>query len=215
MKKKLRFLFILTGLCAPTGLIPQSLSPGASSLMNQILVYDLSSLWTKTESAAIYGFIGVNCQRLQMKFLRVEKDPQFPTLYYVKGKSKVKDNTCNFEGRITIVDVKENIITERGADDLYVGKVKRQGTISGTYTFREDSTQEHSGFFTGTFETKWYIDMNNKIHYDDIENYSDRYCNNQFSGWWTSHDMKTKLVCNWGDWRVPGGKERGLDWGAG
>src|ERR1051325_7563783 len=100
MKKKFFFLFILTILAFPSLQGSQGLNSSSISITDQVLAYDLSGLWTKTQSAAIYGFIGEYCQRLQMKFLRVEKDPQFPALYYVKGKSKVKDNICSFDGRI-------------------------------------------------------------------------------------------------------------------
>jgi len=48
--------------------------------------------------------------------------------------------------------------------------------------------------------------------FDDIEEYSDDYRNNQFVGTWTSYKTGVKKVANWGVCRIPCSGD--LDWGA-
>jgi hypothetical protein len=82
-----------------------------------------------------------------------------------------------------------------------------------TYHLREDSSQENAGAFSGLLTTGWYIDRQGRLKYDDIENYSDGYCNNQFVGIWQAYNSDVKETCNWGDCRIPFSDS--LDVGAG
>src|SRR5437868_2344771 len=67
---------------------------GNEEIKDSILNYNLSSLWTKTKSSQIFGFIGDNYQRIQIHISSVTKDPTVPALYHVRGKTKVKGNIC-------------------------------------------------------------------------------------------------------------------------
>jgi len=73
--------------------------------------------------------------------------------------------------------------------------------------------QKYTGVFKGKLTTLFYIDQSNIIHYDDLNNYSDRYINNAFVGTWASYDGKTIKKVHWGNWRIP--YPCGLDVGAG
>jgi len=51
--------------------------------------------------------------------------------------------------------------------------------------------------------SKWYLDSQNQIKYDDTKRNEKNYSNNAFIGIWKSYDLNTTLECNWADYRVP------------
>jgi len=176
--------------------------------------FDFSPLFTHTDNAVVYGFIGDNYQRIRVKFLKVTKSQSAPENYLVYGKSMVKDNICEFRGTITIQNIRKYKIISYGVDDEYKNKgIRGQYVISGNYNFSENESQAQSGTFTGTFQSNFYLDKNNKVHYDDIADVADGYTNNQFIGRWVSHKINVVKKCNWGDFRVPNSGD--LDIGAG
>lgn len=60
---------------------------------------------------------------------------------------------------------------------------------------------------------EYFIDKNGKVKYDDTEDCSDSYTNNQFAGTWKSYTDNIIKTCNWGDYRIPASGD--LDIGAG
>jgi hypothetical protein len=175
--------------------------------------FDFTQLFLHTDNSVIYGFIGDNYQRLHIKFITVSKSQSLPTTYLVYGKSMVKQNICTFRGSISISSIRKYETMSYGVDDEYKNKgIKGQYVISGSYSFSEDSTQAHSGVFKGDFQSNFYLDKNNIVHYDDIE-LGDAYTNNQFLGEWIGYKSKLIKRCNWGDFRAPNSGD--LDIGAG
>jgi hypothetical protein len=139
-----------------------------------------------------------------MKIISVIKDGDKSDTYNITGKSKVKDNICDFSGTLKITQIRLFKNRHWGVDDEYKDKgIRDQGILIGEYDFIEDSTQRYSGRFKGIFTTLWYIDKDGHLQYDDIEKFSDSYINNQFVGTWISLTTKSPKVCNWGDFRVP------------
>ena len=67
----------------------------------------------------------------------------------------------------------------------------------------EDKGQKYAGVFSGILKTKWYLDKNNNLKYDNININSDGYFNNAFVGTWKIYDNGLPKKCNWGDYRVP------------
>jgi hypothetical protein len=86
-------------------------------------------------------------------------------------------------------------------------------TMAGDYSFVENLKQLPVGAFRGSFKTDFYLTKDKQVYYDDIEQISDNYTNNDFVGTWTSYDNKIIKVCNWGDYRAPDSGD--LDMGAG
>lgn len=175
--------------------------------------YDFSKLWTETDNSIVYGFIGNNYQRIRIKFITVTKDSTSSDTYLVYGKSMVKNNVDEFKGTIKIANIRKLIHQSFGIDEEFKNKgLKGDFVIIGDYSFSENEEQNHSGVFKGTFQTKFYLDKNSKIHYDDLD-LGDSYNNNQFVGIWTEY--KTNLIkrCNWGDYRIPNSGD--FDIGAG
>lgn len=178
-----------------------------------ILKYDFGSLWTNTDNSAVYGFIGPNYQRIRVKIISAEKDGKNPDIYTVSGKSMIKKNVCPFSGTIKIIKARAYRKMHWGVDDAYKNKgIKTQGIIIANYRFSEKGCI-FSGVFEGRLMTKWYIDGNGQLKYDDIEKNLDSYGNNQFAGIWRYHRGEIVKNANWGDYRIPLSGD--LDGGAG
>ncbi len=174
---------------------------------NQIEKYtkfDFSNLWTKTENELVYGIIGEDYQRILIKFIFVERTFDNPNEYLVYGKSSVKSNVCDFIGKITIIKIQEFKNENFGVDDEYKNSgIKSQGLLTAKYEFFENKEQNHSGQFQGILQTKWYLDKDQVVRYNDINLNSDGYFNNGFVGTWKMYNSTIEKTCNWGDYRVP------------
>jgi len=183
-------------------------------LKSDLTKYDFSKLLLHTDNSVIYGFIGENYQRIRIKIITVNKDSVSPDTYRVHGKSMVKNNIDEFNGTIKIINIRKFNQQLHGCEDEYKYKgSKGEFIILGDYNFQENPTQNHSGFFKGSFRSDFFIDQKNRIQYNDIEDCSDGYTNNQFVGQWVSYTDHTSKRCNWGDFRIPNSGD--LDIGAG
>ncbi|WP_298824871.1 hypothetical protein, partial [uncultured Capnocytophaga sp.] len=159
------------------------------------------------------GFIDIKIKRrLEINFLKIEKSTTNDSLYIAKGKTKVGKNVRLFEGDIKIKHVYFFAEHSKGLEDDMVGKIKSQGIIIADYYFREDKKLSATGIFEGKVLLRWYINNKGVFLFDDIEEYSDDYRNNQFVGTWTSYKTGVKKVANWGICRIPCSGD--LDWGA-
>lgn len=210
MKFRILFLFIFFSLqnYAQETLCRKDILNGNQVFENnQIEKYskfDFSYLWKKTENELVYGVIGDDYQRILMKFIFVEKSSNNPNEYYVYGKSSVQSNSCDFIGKITLTKIQEFKTENFGVDDDYKNSgIKKQGLLTAKYEFFENKEQNHSGQFQGILETKWYLDKDDLIKYNDINLNSDDYFNNAFVGTWKLYNSKIEKTCNWGDYRVP------------
>jgi hypothetical protein len=179
----------------------------------QLNHFDFSKLFTKTDNSMVYGFIGDDFQRLRVKLITVTKS-EVAGKYDVYGKSMVKGTICEFNGAITISNIRKFKTTSLGVDDMYKNTgIKGEYIIVGDYLFSENPKQNHAGVFKGVVVSKFYIDKNNNVKYDDIDMQSDGYSNNQFTGTWSSNKNKLVEKCNWGDFRIPNSGD--FDGGAG
>jgi hypothetical protein len=166
------------------------------------------------------GFIAPNYRRLHIQFLSVSRSPSTPCLYLVKGKSIVKGNASDFTGTIEGHKIERYARIGYGLDDEYKDKdkdkgkgVQSEGEFDGHYEFREDRNHKFSGVLKGEMILYWYVDKGGKIVYDDINNFSDAYNNNQYSGSWTEYGKASGKTANWGGFRIPNSGD--LDIGAG
>jgi len=184
--------------------ILNSLEVGKINILNNLNNQDFSEIWMKTNDELIFGIIGKEHQRILIKFLTVEKNINNPSEYFISGKTNVKDNICDFVGKITLQNIQEIISENYGVDDEYKNsKIKLQGLITAKYEFFENKKQKHSGYFSGTMQSLFYIDENDQIQYNDISIVSDGYFNNSFVGKWKMYNSDLEKICNWGDYRVP------------
>ena len=150
------------------------------------------------------GFIDIKIKRrLEINFLKIEKSTTNDSLYIAKGKTKVGKNVRLFEGDIKIKHIYFFAEHSKGLEDDMVGKIKSQGIIIADYHFREDKKLSATGIFEGKVLLRWYINNKGVFLFDDIEEYSDDYRNNQFVGTWTSYKTGVKKVANWGICRIP------------
>jgi hypothetical protein len=189
-------------LCRTQILAKEELFP--KNEMDKYLKNDFSNIWNKTENNLVYGIIGDNYERILIKFTSIRKSKEKTNEYLVSGISKVKSNSCNFKGKITIISINELKQVKFGVDDEYKNAgIKKQGLLKAVYEFIEDEKQKGSGKFSGKLESIWYLDKNDLIQYNDIEIDSDKYFNNAFTGVWKSNNTGNQKICNWGDYRVP------------
>ena len=187
----------------------------AENLIDNYNSFDFSHIWTQTENNSVFGIIGKEHQRLRIKLISIKKDKTNPNEYFVFGKSNVNGTICDFNGKITLKEIKEVKELHFGVDDEYADKgIKSQGILIADYEFKENSEQKHSGIFKGKLYSKWYLNSKNQIEYDNIENISDGYTNNAFVGVWKSHITEKEKICNWADYRVPNANQD-FDIGAG
>ena len=63
--------------------------------------------------------------------------------------------------------------------------------------------KKSSGVFSGYLLFYWYETVDGRIVYDDIDDYSDSFCNNQYAGSWRSNSTRKAKPCAWGQYRVP------------
>jgi len=155
--------------------------------ISHLFIYDDSAI---NEPVPI-GYIGDNFMRFRIKFISIIKNPLDSTEYLIYGKSKVKNNICSFQGKVTI----ERAITFNEDDDT----LTLFGELSGHYTLFEDQKQPGTGIFKGVFETYFSFKKNNEIVYGSLTGNT----NNQFEGNWTNYKTLKSIKCNWGDFRIP------------
>ncbi len=184
---------------------------------------NFSKVWMEKQDAVI-GYIGDNYQRIFIRLISIIKDHSSSNEYFVYGKSKVKNNVCDFQGKLIIKEVREFNKTEREIlykEALKHGDIeaasslgKARGFILAEYLFFEDPEQKGSGLFKGVERSYFYIDEKDELFFDDIDlGSSDKYCNNQFVGVWQSYNSGLQKTCNWGAYRITDSGD--LDVGAG
>lgn len=191
-------------------------------LIDDFVKYDYSIIWLSNQESNI-GFIGDNYQRFYIHFYSFTKNGASPSSYLAKGKSKVKNNICDFEGVIRILHIRE--INKRQREEMMetakkhndpdlIGRTKyRQYMILAEYELNENQNQKWAGKFKGFIKSYFYI-KNKSIFYDDLNfGYSDSFSNNLFDGIWKMHGSKIEKKCCWGNYRIPNCGD--LDIGAG
>ncbi|QIX60158.1 hypothetical protein HER32_02730 [Hymenobacter sp. BT18] len=183
-----------------------------TELSRQYTARSFAPLWLHSDPDLVFGFIGDGYRRLQVKLLTIRPDAQQPGRYTVTGKAKVGTNITGFQGTFVLLHVRENKARPRAADDMPTKAVKA-GIALVEYELREPEGQPTAGVFRGVLCTQWYQDRHGKLYYNDLQNYSDNYENNQFVGTWQSYKTGQVKRCNWGDYRMPNSGD--FDQGAG
>jgi hypothetical protein len=210
------FKFIVFALILHAAIAANAQTPKSVDYFASIKNYDLRTLWhadsiqaegdgDKISFPEPLGYIGDNYQRFYIHFISIIKSKDNPYHYIVHGKTKVKDNICNFSG---IIIVTKALLYKESDDPKF-----RQGSVICDVTFYEDSTQTSSGIIKGKLTTGFYLDKKETIHYDALMLVADSYSNNQCTANWTSYKTGNSKKCNWGDFRMPDSRE--LDSGAG
>lgn len=164
-------------------------------LVENLKAYDFAKIW-QDNKYPILGIIGENYQRLSIRYISIIQDNENQNVYFVYGKSKVKNNICEFQGKIELIQnysQKENISAN----------YKSEGYIVANCTFYEKSAQSHSGYFKGVLKTYYAINKNDIIQYPDDGDEPDTNCNNGFVGVWTDYKTKKSKPAHWGADFIP------------
>lgn len=161
-------------------------------------------------STAYIGYIGNNYQKFDISLQSVHKSTA--NRYTVTGVTMVRTNRCNFQGTIDVVENRQFSHPTFGLDNSMKGQFKCRGCTIAKYRFAENAQQKGSGVFVGYLLFYWYETNKGEIVYDDIDDFSDSYSNNQYAGTWQSYATKKSKPCAWGQYRVPNSGD--LDVGA-
>jgi len=182
------------------------------NVKSKYIKYDFSTLIIP--KGDFLGYIGSNYKRIKIYYSTITKDQNSDDIYNIKGLSLVGNNKCDFSGTIKVDQIREYKQMHYGVDNhLMDAGIKAQGVLIGSYIFKENPDQNHSGTFEGLITLYWYLDKYDIVHYDRIQSHSDSYRNNQYVGTWTEYNKQNSKVCNWGERRIPFSGD--LDIGAG
>jgi hypothetical protein len=159
------------------------------------------------------GFIGSDYQRLFIRYFSIAQDKKNPALYRVEGSAEAAGTRCGLAGTIKAGKIVKLAQMHWGVDDEYKDKgLKAEGAFKAQYELRENCPGGHAGIFSGEMQLDWYIDHEGRLLYDNIEDYSDGYSNNQYKGTWTPYGSEEHKTANWGEYRMPNSGD--LDSGA-
>lgn len=153
------------------------------------------------------GYIGADYHRLHINFDSIKKISR--SKYIVSGNYKITEEARPFNGEIQISEIRKYTNFNYGVDDFMKGKINAQGIALATY-FIKGETEKFQA--KGCMLTRWYIDNDEKLLYDDISEDEDLYANNLFCGECKVGKVQIK-PCAWGHYRIPNSGD--LDIGAG
>ena len=129
------------------------------------------------------GCIGDEKQKMGIVFLSTIKIGE--TEYEVTGKSKVKNNICDFTGTMEVLD----LVFEDG-------NPSQIASIYGKYHFKEDENQPHSGEFEGEFSIFW--SDNDRTIFSVGNRYGEE-IHVDFNGTWTNYQTSASKFALWGN----------------
>ena len=150
---------------------------------------DVSKFWGNERD--FFGKIGSKQQKMGIVFLSTRRISEKE--YEVIGKSKVKNNICDFKGIMEVQQI------DFESDDPSV-----VSSIGGKFRFYEDKNQSNTGEFEGEFSISWY--ENYDIYLDigsgrpDVYNKDSRLPTVvEFRGTWKGYNSTTKSTVRWGN----------------
>lgn len=145
------------------------------------------------------GILGNNFSRIEIFFYpNVTKTDALT--YSVNGRTKVRNNICDFSGEIKIKKV-YCFTAGLGPDEYFP-----YYNIIAEYTLKEDPSQKGSGVLQGIFGAYGYINEDDPgvIKVDDRMDVADGYENRNYIGTWRSYNNPAIVKrCIWGDNRIP------------
>lgn len=162
--------------------------------------FDLSPIFV--HPAALLGVIGDDGQRFYIHFTAAGQTPTDPYTYIVGGKTRVKNNICDFEGTVKILQAG---LYQKGPKSVDFPNTP-QGFIGAKVELEETGSASGLGKIRGVLQTYIKFGMQNgknTVHYDDLMEGADGYYNFQFTGTWTSNKTGASKVCNFGHDRIP------------
>jgi len=152
---------------------------------------DISELLGKEKE--FFGMIGDDVQKMGIVFLSTTRISE--TEYEVIGKSKVKNNICDFKGVI-----ETQYVVESDLDEEYREVGYADGKVIGKYRFYEDKNQTHTGIFEGNFEIYWVYQDDNTIGLADLW-YTVSDYNAIFNGEWRNYQTGSIKKACWSNYR--------------
>lgn len=159
---------------------------------------DFSSVWTSHQDY-ILGYVGENYQRFYFLIDSIKMDTEDTLHYHVWGKYRIKDRVSCYEGKVRILGEISTLPKKYQVDEEVNPQSGTQiyGINSEWNLKATDMNESIKGKMTSTFYIK-----DGKAVFDDIDHYSDSFCNNQFEGVLSSSTTSEQKCC-WGACRIP------------
>lgn len=193
MKTLLHFLFFLS---ISFSLFSQDCYTEATQ---ENIKSDYCQLWV---GRTFQGTIGDDNQRIEIRFIQISKDSESHFKYHVKGKSRVMNNVCDFDGYMIVDQIMLLNETKR---DSYEPDLS-EGIMYGRYYLNENPEQKHVGQFTGNFKSMFDKSLNGPV----LNNtWLGQEGFNSFVGSWANYDHTKPKYCSWG-LQIPPSKNEDL-----
>ena len=151
---------------------------------------DIQHIWMMKKPRN--GVFGRNYRRIEFKFIDINKKTGLT--YFVRGKSRLKKNICEFTGELKVL---------KAVQYLPGAKETVPIVILGKYELLEKTASTLTGKFSGSFRSYCYFSDDKRILLDSRWDVADGYNNNTFVGIWTDLKRDKNYKCIWGDYRLP------------
>lgn len=143
---------------------------------------------------AMNGFYGPDHYRLEVALTTLERDPQYPNHYLVRGKDRYKGVVTPLTGSVTLTRVQVHKFMATDADGKPVPTASY--AVLGTYELREDPATRGAGIFRGQVA----VDMSLYEEKPVSESTSDSVSRGgmtTYSGTWTSLATRQQKAAIW------------------
>ena len=159
---------------------------------------DFSAVWTSHQDYVL-GYVGENYQRFYFLIDSIRMDTEDTLHYHVWGKYRIKDRVSCYEGKVRILGEISTLPKKYQVDEEVNPQSGTQiyGITSEWNLNAIDINERIKGKMISTFYIK-----DGKAVFDDIDHYSDSFCNNQFEGILSSPTTSEQKCC-WGACRIP------------
>ncbi len=167
----------------------------SANIINEFSGYNLSSLFENT-NGSYDGVIGNKNQRIRVYFDSIIKSDEDDFTYIVSGRTKVKENVCDFKGVISLYFANKDATFKEENETNEI-----DGTLKGKYIFRENPDQKHTGLFTGELISYWTLkDGNVRLGSGAYTSISYGFA---FKGTWQGYRSDNISKCCWSNYRIP------------
>ncbi len=165
------------------------------NIINQFSEVDLSSLF-KNNYGSYDGVIGAKHQRIRIYFDSIIKSDDEDFNYIVSGRTKVKENVCDFKGTIVFYYANKDASFKNENETNEI-----DGILKAAYIFRENPDQKSTGLFKGEIISYWtFEDGNVKLGTGAYTSIDYGFA---FQGSWQGYKSDNISRCCWSNYKIP------------
>lgn len=167
----------------------------SANIINEFSGFNLSSLF-ENNYGSYDGVIGAKYQRIRVYFDSIIKSDDDGFTYFVFGRTKVKENVCDFKGVIVFY------YANKDASFNYENETNEiDGILKANYVFRENPDQKSTGLFKGELISYWTLKEGNVSL--GTGGYTSIDYGFAFEGSWQGYKSDNISKCCWSNYRIP------------